>query len=283
MRQSKNTTMKGGRITPVGCVLLTILLLAVLAAGLALGALIAAAIAAAHTDDVEWVKCKDCDPAISDGCDYGIWNDIQGCGVGYHKNNHHCQSTCYRPENETESGKTHHWCTTRNEDWQKCHPCVGSSCYGVCETVNDCPALTNVTSDFDNTTNIDDLYEFGKNVSCELNRCVYRFDIARIPGLNNTPSGCSSDPYFVSQCQGLINPNDPLVNCLETTSVCRSAALSSEPNGGGKKRSEEEEEENEERVAILDQDNNFGPDVCIFSFACAPAKGLPPFFFSFIL
>lgn len=230
---------------------LSLIFLCCVAAGLlALGALIASIFAAVHTDHVlEWHKCDRCGPS-NNPCVQGLKHDLHGCQSFHKPTGTSCDSVCYRPENTTNSSRDTHICINTHDGHKGTHMCVGSECQGTCNTVNDCPDLTEITVDFDNTTIFGPL-EFGFNKSCELNMCVYEFDVALIPGFGNTTTGCSDDPFYHKQCAGIIDPAEPFRDCLESTAVCRTSGI--------------------------DADDTFAVDACYFTFKCARAPGLPQF------
>lgn len=217
---------------------------------LALGALIAAIFAAVQTDDVlEWKECAACG-APNNPCMKGLKHDKHGCQLFHKPNGAKCESPCFRPEPESNSSAEHHMCSTTHDGYQACHMCIGSECLGTCNNVYDCPDLMNVTVDFDEETQAGP-FSFGFNVTCELSMCIYEFDVALIPPFFGDASGCSNDELFHKQCKGILDDAEPFKNCLDTTTLCRSA--------------------------FIDADDSFHVDACYFSFKCAPAEGLEQF------
>ena len=221
--------------------------------GFAIGIIIPSWLIYCNTNNVlEWKKDSKCDPKNNDGCWQGIRHNIHGCECSRRENGHACNTTCFRPENVTISGMETHQCMTTIEDCGKSKrtQCMGSSCFGTCNHVNDCPELTDITSDFLGESEFNG-FSFGFNVTCELSMCIYEFDVALFPGFANTTSGCTNDPLYHKQCKGLIGPDEPFRECLDSTAVCRA---------GGQ-----------------DADDTFQIDACYFSFKCAGAPGLPQF------
>lgn len=213
-----------------------------------------------------------CD-ALDNTCVKGYWNH-HGCELRHEKNGHKCTSPCYRPEDETESEEGHHVCQTTHDGYRECHMCVGSECLGICEEAEECPDLTNLTVEFINHVNVGP-FSFGFDKSCQHNRCVYKFDVAVFPGLFNPAFGCSVNPYFHTQCLGILNVAEPFRSCLDTSTICRSAAEEV-------KRSITSGIEIENGLLPrqhADQDNNLVVDACLFTFKCAPATGLEQFNF----
>jgi len=208
-------------------------------------------------------------------CASGIWShEAKKCIPAFEPEGHSCDSPCFAPENSSVSGRDTHWCEYSNFDgYTPCHMCVGSQCLGTCEVDSDCPDLMNTTVNFLNTTNIADLYEFGFNKSCvqPFGTCLYRYDVAVIPGLNNSVHVCSDAHFFHDQCMGILNPSETFRPCLKTTSLCRSAAEPADFLRSGSTI------EDVLRVATADQDNNFVVDTCLFHFACSVLPGLEQF------
>lgn len=207
-------------------------------------------------------------------CASGVWShEAKRCLPAFEHNGHSCDSPCFAPENVSASGKESHWCAYSNPTgYIPCYMCVGSDCLGTCEVDEDCPDLLDTTVEFENTTNVDDLYSFGFEKKCvqPFGTCLYRYDVAVIPGLNNSVHVCSDAEYFHDQCMGILNPNEKFRPCLKTTSLCRSAAEPEEFLRSEGRRTPEDAL----RVATADQDNNFVVDTCLFHFACSTLPGL---------
>ncbi len=220
-----------------------------IAVAFAIGAFVAALIAALQTDNVlEWHEKGSCG-ASDNPCVIGKEAEHNGCQYFHKKTGAACESPCFRPEEECESNANTHKCLNTHDGWGAHHECVGSHCYGTCTTANDCPALTNVTVEFLDEITVGP-FSFGFNVTCELQRCVYEFDVAVIP-VGGDSMGCTSDPNYNNQCMGILDRAEPFAPCLESTAICRR-------NGP-------------------DGDDTLQLDACRFEFKCARAIGLPQF------